>query len=241
MVFNARYFNMQKGEGMKSIHMAGGMLTFNPTKEEKTFRVGDVVQFYPQITIDYYASSVQEEPYFQHVIYDIYKFRFRPIAKYQNDLHKDCYHYLIEIFPDFKLFCFNWTKQYKSYLKLGQWYEGHGQLSNCGNAAEYNEYIPPSIMKSIFKTGKITGIYENLLYQDFNRDMRHKIKSFRYSEDVACYEDVLDAFGYAQNLDEFNKNVSKYKEKAVMFKSGDKIPACASDIFCVDVLQFGVV
>ncbi len=222
---------------MKSIHMAGGMLTFNPTKEEKTFRVGDVVQFYPQIRIDYSSSSIHEEPYLQHVIYDIYKFRFMPIAKYSHDLHKNCYHYLIEIFPDFKLFCFNWTKPYKSYLKLGQWYEGHGQLSNCGNAAEYNEYISPLIMKSILKAGKIAGIYENLLYRDFNKDIRHKMKSFRYSDDVACYEDVLDGFGYAQNLDEFNKNVSKYKEKSVIFKSSDEISAGTSIIFCVNVLR----
>ena len=221
---------------MKSIHMAEGMLTFNPAKEEKIFRVGDVIQFYPQITIDYYDLSIIKEPYMQHVIYEIYRFRFKPIAKYQNDLHKDCYHYLIEIFPDFKLFCFNWTKPYESYLKLGQWYEGHGQIRNCGNAAECNVYIPSLIMKRIFKTGIITGIYETLLWRYFNSDMRHKIKSFRYSEDVASYEDVLDAFGYDQNLDEFNKNVSKYKEKSVMFNSSDEIPAGASIIFCVDIV-----
>lgn len=237
MDFNARCFNMLKGTDMKSIHMSEGMLTFNPTKEEKIFRVGDVIQFYPQITIDYYASSNQEEPYMQHVVYDIYKFRFRPIAKYSHDLHKSCYHYLIEIFPDFQLFCFNWTKPYKSYLKLGQWYEGHGQIRNCGNAAEYNEYISPLIMKSIIKAGKISCIYENLLYRDFNKDIRHKMKSFRYSDDVACYEDVLDGFGYAQNLDEFNKNVSKYKEKSVIFKSSDEISAGTSIIFCVNVLR----
>jgi len=209
------------------IYMASDMLTFNPgPTPKKIFRVGDVIQFYPQITIDYYDLSIQEETCLQHIVFEIYRFRFRPIAKYSHDLHTNCYH--------------NWTKPYKSYLKLGQWYEGHGQLRNCGNAAECNENIPSLTMKSILttgKTGKLAGISENLLWQDFHKDMYHKIKSFRYSEDVACYEDVLDGFGYAQSLDEFNKNISKYKEKSVIFKSSDELPNRASLIFCVDILD----
>src|SRR5208283_1751950 len=170
---------------MRSIHMASDMLTFNPEKSIKIFGVGDLIQFYPQIEIDYYSLSPWEEPCLQHVIYDIYKFRFKPIAKYFNDTHRNCYHYLIEIFPDFgaeyspdfKLFCFNWTKPYESYLKVGQWYEGHGQLRNCGNAAECNEYISPLVMNSTSRIGKLTGIYENLLWRDFWKDnMAHNIK-----------------------------------------------------------------
>ena len=221
--------------------MASGMLTFNPEKALKIFRVGDVVQFYPQIGIDYYDSSLREEPYLEHVIYDIYKFRFRPIAIYFNNeyrsIYKNCYHYLIEIFPDFKLFCFNWTKPYKSYLKVGQWYEGHGQLRNCGNASEYNDNIPPSIMDSILKTGKLTSIYENLLWRDFNKNMYHKIKSFKYSEDGCCYEDVLDGFGYSNNLDEFIANTSACKERDIDYNSTEELPEYSNIIFCFDILD----
>lgn len=221
--------------------MASDMLTFNPGSSRKIFRAGDIIKFYPQIQINDYNSSSSEEPYLQHVIYDIYRFRFKPIARYFNNEHeskyKNCYHYLIEIFPDLKLFCFNWANPYQSYLKIGQWYEGHGQLRNCGNAAEYNECISPLIMKGIFRTGKLTGIYENLLWRDFRKDTSHKIKHFRYSEDVYGYEDVLDAFGYDKNLEKFNVNISRYKEDATVFNSTDEIPAGAAVTFCVDILD----
>jgi len=221
--------------------MASDMLTFNPGSSRKIFRVGDMIKFYPQIQINYYNSISSKEPYLQHVIYDIYKFRFKPIARYFNNeyesIYKNCYHYLIEILPDLKLFCFNWTNPYQSYLKIGQWYEGHGQLRNCGNAAEYNECISPLIMKSIFRTGKLTGIYENLLWRDFRKDMAHKIKHFRYGEDVFCYEDILDAFGYDKNLETFNVNMARYKEKAAVFNSTDEIPDDATVIFCVNIMN----
>jgi len=221
---------------MRSIQMASGMLTFNPDKIHKTFSVGDFVQFYPQIIIDYYNLSIQEGPYLQHIIYDIYKFSFLPIAKYFNNeyksIYKNCYHYLIEIFPDFKLFCFNWTKPYQSYLKVGQWYEGYGQLSNCGNAAEYNEYISSLMMDRILKTGKLTGIYENLFGRDFK-----KIKPFRY-ENICCYEDIHDSLGYFKNLDAFNINVSKYKDQSIRYNCIDVLlPAYSNVIFCVDILD----
>jgi hypothetical protein len=229
--------NEQKEKYMQSIHMASGMLTFNPEKAVKIFRVGDVIQFYPTITIDYYTASIREEAYLQHVIYDIYKFRFRPIAKYPHDIHKNCYHYLIEIFPDFKLFCFNWTNPYKSYLKVGQWYEGHGQLSNCGNASECNENISPLIMDSILTTGKVTGIYENFLWRDFRKNMANKIKRFRYGENAYCYEDVLDGYGYNQDLEKFNANTSGYRENNIFYNSTEEISESWEIIFCIDILN----
>ena len=233
---------------MRSIHMSSAMLTFDPTitydpcKTYKIFRVGDFVQFYPSIEIDYYDLSNQEEPYLQHVIYNIYKFRFRPIARYFNNeyesIYKNCYHYLIEIFPDFKLFCFNWTKPYQSYLKLGQWYEGHGQLRNCGNAAQCNKYISSLMMDRIFRTGKLTGIYKDLSTQYY---IDQKIKT--YNDEFLCYVNVLDAFGNSKNLDESNTNVSKYKDQSIKFNY-----ICLSPlpwiwrvnpqvIFCVDILD----
>ncbi len=222
---------------MRSIHMASAMLTFNPEKALKIFRVGDVLQFYPQIGIDYYSSCLREEPYLQHVIFDIYKFRFRPIARYFNDLHKNCYHYLIEIFPDFKLFCFNWTKPYKSYLKIGQWYEGHGQLRNCGNASEYNENISPLIINGILRAGKLTGIYENLLWHDYGNDMEPGVNLFRHSKNGYSYGDVLNGFGYSKNLEEFIANSSACKERYIDYNSTEELPEYSNIIFCVNILD----
>lgn len=223
----------------RRIFMTSGMLTFNPRKKKPVFNVGDTIKFYPEILINYYHSSREKGPCLQHIAFDIYKFRFKPIDRFPHDIHKNCYHYLIEISPDLKLFCLNWTKPYKSYLKVDQWYEGHGQLSNCGNAAEYNENISPIIMNDIYRTGKLTGIYENLLWHDYRNDKQPKKKplKYKYSEDVYCYEDVLDGYGYSKNIDEFNKNIEKYKEKSIIYNSTDDMPTSANIIFCVDVLD----
>ena len=223
---------------MRSIHMGGGMLTFNPEAICKIFRVGDVIQFYPQIKIEYYTSALQEESCIQHIVYDIYKLRFRPIDRFFNNQKRNCYHYLIEIFPGFNLFCFNWKKPYKSYLNVGQWYDGYVYLNNCGNASKENEYIPSLVMDNILRTGKLTGIYENLLWRDFRNDEApYKAKRFRYAKDVYCYEDVLDGYGYSQNLEEFSANISRYKEKSIIYNSTEELPEGSKIIFCVDILN----
>lgn len=72
---------------MRTIHMASGMLTFNPGKVHKIFRVGDNIQFYPQIVIDQCKAVETFEPYLRHVIYDIYEFSFMPVDKYYNNEH----------------------------------------------------------------------------------------------------------------------------------------------------------
>lgn len=225
---------------MRSIHMAGGTLTFNPGETRKTFRVGEMIQFYPQIVIDQHKTAETIEPYLKHVIYDIYEFSFKPIEKYFNNLHQDCYHYLIEIFSDLRLFCFNWTKPYKSYLKIGRWYEGYGQLRNCGNASEENLFIPSSVMSDIYTKGKLAGIYENLLIKDFSRNSAHTIKQFKYSKDVWCYEDALDWFGYFRDMEEFKSKTSLYREKFVQHDSTETAAAGSNIIFCVDLLDMPV-
>lgn len=218
--------------------MADGMLTFNPGEKRKIFRVGDVIKFCPEIIIDHYHASRGKEPHLQHIAFDIYKFHFMPIDRFQIHNDKNCYHYVIEVFPDFKLFCFNWTRPYKSYLKVDKWYEGYGSLSNCGNASEYNPKIPALKMDSIYRTGKLTGIYENLLWRDYRKNKQPKKKplKFKYSKDVYCYEDVLDGYGYSENFDEFCKNIDKYKEKTVVYNSIDKISASTNSVFCIDLL-----
>lgn len=221
---------------MRSIHMNSDWLTSALQKTPTIYQVGDVVQFYPQIQIDYYASSHREEPYLEHVIYDIYKFRFRPIAKYFNTMHKNCYHYIIQIFPDFKLFRFNWTKPYKSYLKIGKWYEGHGQLRNCGNVSEYNDNIPPSAMDGIRKTGKLTRIYENLLLPYYGNDMVPRVNHLRRSKKNYQYKDVLYWFGYGKNLDNFIKNTYEFKTIDSDCNSTE-YRTVAPFIFCVDILN----
>lgn len=226
---------MSKQEVWKKLFMASAMLAFNPGKPQRKYRVGDTIQFYPQIVIDKYKAAATAEPYLKHVIYDIYEFSFVPIDKFFNNTHDDCYHYLIEIFPDFKLFCFNWTKLYKDYLAVGQRYEGYGQLRNCGDAAADNHFIPPSVMSGIYRTGKLAGITENLLWSDFGKDKTKMRKPARYGEDIYCYEDVLDGFGYDRNMEEFKTKTSVYKKMSVQHENNETPDVTSNLIFCIDL------
>lgn len=228
-------WNISRGDD--NLFMAGGMLTFNSGKEKRIFRVGETIQFYPQIIIDKYKADAPIKPYLKHVIYDIYEFSFVPIDRFFDDSHDDCYHYLIEIFPDFRLFCFNWTKPYKSYLKVGQRYEGYGQLRNCGDASEDNLFILPSVMSGIYRTGHLAGITENLLMKDYSRDIAHKVKRFRYGKDVYCYEDALDWFGYDRDMEEFKTKTTAYRERLVQHETTEAISSTSNIIFCVDILD----
>ena len=220
---------------MRTIHMAEGMLTFNPFKVHKIFRVGDNIQFYPQIVIDQYKTVKTVEPYLRHVIYDIYEFSFMPVDKYYNNAQDDGYHYLIEIFPELRLFCFNWTKPYKSYLQVGQWYEGYGQLSNCGDASEENLFIPSSVMSSICRSGLVAGMTENLLMKDYSKDIAPTRKHFKYGNDVWCYEDALEWYGYFRDIEEFKTRTSAYRKRLIQYGATDKLPQASSIVFCVGI------
>jgi hypothetical protein len=71
--------------------------------------VGDTISFYPEIKIDPFDAIEDAVPSFRHLLCDIYEFAFRPIEAFPNNLHKDCYHYLIELWPGFEVFHFNWV------------------------------------------------------------------------------------------------------------------------------------
>ncbi len=220
---------------MRSIYRAGGMLASNPGKDHKMFYVGEKIQFYPQIVIDQYKAVETVEPYLRHVIYDVFEFSFTPVNKYFNNVNDDSYHYLIEIFPNLILFCFNWTKPCKSYLQVGQRYEGYGQLSNCGDASEENRFIPSSAMRSIYRSGIVRGITENLLMKDYSRDIAPTRKQFRYGNGVSCYEDALEWYGYFRDVEEFRTRTLIYREKSIQYNGTDELSQTSSIVFCVDM------
>ena len=148
-------------------------------------------------------------------------------------MNDDCYHYLIEIFPNLRLFCFNWTEPYKSYLQVGQRYEGYGQLGNCGDASE-NLFIPSSVMSSIYRSGIVAGMTENILMKNYSRDIAPTRKQFRYGNDVWCYEDALEWHGYFRDMEEFRTRTFVYHEKSIQCNGTDKLAQTSSIVFCVD-------
>ncbi len=201
---------------MGTLFFNQGMLGFENVKNGKN-RVGKQVMFFPCVSIDQYEKSDTKERYFRHIIYDIYEFTFKPIAKYQHNdqpegyyKFKDLNHYLLELSPGFNVFHFNWNKVHKEYLQIGTLYSGYGRLSTCDNPALYNPKIDPKAMKSIRCKGIIKNATVNLIWREFSENY---IDANDGPKDAISYEDALTSIGYPDNELKFRVNVSSYKGK----------------------------
>lgn len=201
------------------------MLSFKPIKKDAEYQIGHQFLFYPCMSVDQYSISDTKERFLKHILYDIYEFTFKPIAKYQNNdqpegyyKYKDLNHYLLEVLPGFNVFHFNWTKAYKEYLQIGTLYRGYGRLSTCDNPAVENPKIDAKAMKRMRCKGILTSIKTNLVWKEFIdnnfQDEPQVTRDAIYGEkDTIFYEDALKNIGYPDNELKFRVNVSMFKDR----------------------------
>ncbi|MCK4468939.1 MAG: hypothetical protein KAU60_11360 [Desulfobacterales bacterium] len=183
--------------------MSEGMLGFIRSKNNQELKVGDLISFNLSIYIDRYTGTDCHVPLLRHIIYDLYEIRFRPIQRYYNDQHKNCYHYLIEISPDLLLFHFNWTRQYKQYLQVGKWYEGLGSLANCGEPSEENSFVKATDINNIKHTCRLEQILANQIYQKCFEEWNWQ------TSECPDYPGFLNRLGYPDKINEFRQNIDK--------------------------------
>ena len=183
--------------------MSESMLGFIRSKNDKELKVGDLISFNLSIYFDRYTETDRRTPFLKHIIYDLYEIRFRPIQRYYNDQHKNCYHYLIEIFPNLLLFHFNWTKQYDQYLQVGKWYKGFGNLANCGNPSEENSFVKTADINKIKYTYRLKQIFANQIYQKCFEEWN------RQTSEGPDYQGFLNRLGYPDKINEFRQNTDK--------------------------------
>jgi hypothetical protein len=207
-----------------------GILGFKLIKEDGKYGIGDQLLFYPCMSVDQYSISNTKERCLKHILYDIYEFTFKPIAKYQHNdqpegyyKYKDLNHYLLEVLPGFNVFHFNWTKVHKDYLQIGKLYRGYGRLSTCDNPALYNPKIDAKAIKRIRCKGVLEKIQVNLICKDFGEnycaDSKKVTRDAIYGEKgTISYEDALKNIGYPENELKFRVNVSMYKDKCLNLK-----------------------
>ena len=183
--------------------MSESMLGFIRSKNDKELKVGDLISFNLSIYFDRYTETDRRTPFLKHIIYDLYEIRFRPIQRYYNDQHKNCYHYLIEIFPNLLLFHFNWTKQYDQYLQVGKWYKGFGNLANCGDPSEENSFVKTADINKIKYTYRLKQIFANQIYQKCFEEWN------RQTSEGPDYQGFLNRLGYPDKINEFRQNTDK--------------------------------
>lgn len=188
------------------LFMDAGAVGFNSFRQNHGLRKGDTISFYPEVKIDQFVPAKRTTPFLKHLCCDIYEFTFRPVEAFANNLHKDCYHYLIEIWPGFQLFHFNWTEKGDNYLRLGIWYKGYGRLSNCGNPSAENPNIPLKKTRGILVRGRVERIIVNPLIKDY-------LENHCPWDEYRCYgyEDALASLKYWANFREFKKKTFSYQ------------------------------
>ena len=193
--------------------MSESMLGFIRSKNDKELKVGDLISFNLSIYFDRYTETDRRTPFLKHIIYDLYEIRFRPIQRYYNDQHKNCYHYLIEIFPNLLLFHFNWTKQYDQYLQVGKWYKGFGNLANCGDPSEENSFVKTADINKIKHTCRLEQILPNQIYQKCFEEWNQQ------TSEGPDYQGFLNRLGYPDKINEFRQNTDKLQGAAKEIKS----------------------
>lgn len=143
----------------KHLFMHEGMIGFNILKGGDDIKAGDEILFCPDLRIDNFMESTLKTGSLIHLSDCSYEFNFRPVERFYNNLHKTCYHYIVETTPGLRYFHFNWTQKYDNYLKIGKWYRGTGSLSNCDNPSKYNPFIPATAIKNVYRRGELAAIF----------------------------------------------------------------------------------
>ena len=168
--------------------------------------VGDEVKFLPCIYLDFYETTSKNPIPLSHIISNIYEFTFKPVKKFKNEMHKGCYHYLVEIENNFTVFHFNWLKKYEKYLQLGQFYKGYGTLRcSGGDPSKENTSIDPMAIKLITKKAVL-----NEIIVEYNRN------------DWGDIESPFSKLGYPGDFERFKSSCSNYQPVRTLLSTKDK-------------------
>jgi len=216
--------------------MDEGIHGFDRRVREKAVRnVGDRISFIPSVNNLEYRRSFNTSPYLQHVAFDIYQLCFKATGLHFINCgagDDDFYIYVIETYPKLK-FCHTvYPHEFKKRsFELHQWYEGYGTISNRG-FPESN--MDEGLIDSLTLTSRIDDIYENHLWLDFGKHA-DRVKEYRYGN-AYCYEDVLQWYGYYDDLSNFKANSSKLWKLARRFDTIKPESDTCSMIYNVTVL-----
>ncbi|MCX5831374.1 MAG: hypothetical protein NT140_05735 [Deltaproteobacteria bacterium] len=232
--------NVRGKSSKQRVFIAEGAVGFEYTRQRNTYRIGDVLSFCPCVLIDHYVKSNEDAPYMNHVINNIYEFQFKPISVIQvkqsgGAARQD---YVLEILPGLRLLYTGREMNKKHCLKADQWYKGYGRLFICDHRDSLNGKASKHVKELVAK-GKLVGILNDQLQDDFSHKYANQVKQFRYGKDVYCPEDALEWFGYYKDIDEFKKSVATYLENPVELESTDSPEAVGYShnlIFCIDVM-----
>jgi len=188
---------------------------------DKSFALtlGDEVKFLPCLYLDFYETTSKNPNPLSHIISNIYEFIFKPVKRFKNEQHEDCYHYLIEIENNFTIFHFNWLNKYDEYLQLGQLYKGYGTLRcSAGDPSSENKSIDPLVIEPITKKAVLNKIIVE--YND------------RWGE----IESPFSKLGYPADFEQFKSSCSNYQPVRTLqsTKDKDESDVIIFEVGCID-------
>ena len=181
--------------------------------------LGDEVKFLPCLYLDFYETTSKNPIPLSHIISNIYEFIFKPVKRFKNEQHEDCYHYLVEIEKDFTVFHFNWLNKYEEYLQLGQLYKGYGMLRcSAGDPSSENTSIDPLAIEPITKKTVLNKIIVE--YND------------RWGE----IESPFSKLGYPADFKQFKSSCSNYQPVRTLrsTKDKDESDVIIFEVGCID-------
>jgi hypothetical protein len=147
--------------------MDGGVIEINRTIKDLHLNRHEIIEFIPTVKILGCQTEARVGLNIPvHVVDNIYEFTFLPLKKYpvpeSQAGRNDCHHYLISIFGMFKAFHFNFTRPFKSYLKINTRYSGYGAFSNTVKPWEFNDFISKTEVGEVMATGRIVSITSSM-------------------------------------------------------------------------------
>ena len=180
--------------------------------EKQTVSIGDSIRFFPDIELQSFSETDNNDLYFEHVILNVYEFSFVPKVRILTEGNGVASaDHLIET-PKFIGLFFTLDPENQS-LKVGQWYRGYGKFRNY-LGSPFRE--TPSVDQRKVEALKVNAKVESVLDYDISNTW-HENKETRIFPSISgVYKSIIPDdpdYKYYNNFEQFKKLVAPYKNK----------------------------
>ena len=197
-----------------------------------TVRIEDKIRFIPEIDFHGFSETDNNDLYFEHIILNVYEFSFVPRVKLITESDDLTWgDFLIET-PKFIL-SFSTPDPAKQYLKVGQWYRGHGTLRNY--LGDPFRFIP-SVDKRKVEVLKVNAKVEKILDYDISNTW-YENKETRIQDKIGGIHKFINRndpdYKYFNDFEEFKKLVAPYQNrfKEIQLSESRLLPTYRMKIF----------
>jgi hypothetical protein len=183
------------------------------------FDVGDSISFFPDIELDGYRKTDENDFHFQHIILNVYEFSFLPIFSRAEDIKTGLTDYILQIADKFLAYNFTFIDYHDRPLEIDQWYRGYGKLMNLWDNDPFEDYQDVSSdIRGWLKKFKIKAKVEKILDYDICRTWKDNKDTSIYNSKGDPYSffhcvEKRTKYKYFTHYDKFKKAICSYRKK----------------------------